>query len=62
MNETCGQCGDCAEATSRVYLDRELFLCEPCMNRLWESLSEKGWVVWPVGKHELRPLRVHVAS
>jgi hypothetical protein len=54
MNETCDRCGPSVEATYRVYRDRELFLCEACMNRLWESLCGKGWVIRPIGKHELR--------
>ncbi len=57
MNETCDRCGPSAEAMYRVYRDRELFLCGHCMNRLWEALCGKGWVMWPLGKHELRPIR-----
>lgn len=56
MTETCDRCGPCVEATYRVYRDRELFMCGHCMNRLWESLCAKGWVIWPIGKHELRNL------
>jgi hypothetical protein len=56
MNETCDRCGPCAEAKYRVYRDRELFLCGHCMNRHWESLCGQGWEIWPIGKHELRPL------
>jgi hypothetical protein len=45
----------------RVYRDRELFLCGHCMNGLWESLCDKGWVIWPLGRHELRP-RIRIPS
>jgi hypothetical protein len=55
MNEPCDRCGPGVEAIYRVYRDRELFLCEGCMDRLWESLCGDGWVIWPIGKHELRP-------
>jgi hypothetical protein len=31
------------------------------MNGLWESLCDKGLIIWPIGKHELGP-RTRVPS
>jgi hypothetical protein len=55
MNETCDRCGPGVVAMYHVYRERELFLCGHCLNRFREALYSKGWDIWPIGNHALRP-------
>lgn len=55
MNETCDRCGPAVRAAYRVEGHGELCLCRHCACRLWESLTEKGWTIWPVSDLALAP-------